>query len=323
MLGTVLAIPFPPIDPVLVHLGPLPIRWYSLAYIAGLLLGWWVVMRALKRGEVMFARGRLQPSLEQERQKLEAKERLKEKLKARLAELRFLAQRNQLDSLVIWVMLGVVLGGRIGYVLFYQWEYYAAHPAAIFQVWQGGMSFHGGMIGSVLAVYLFCRHHREMFFRVMDWVALVAPIGLGLGRVANFINAELFGRVTDAPWGVIFPGGGPSPRHPSQLYEAFAEGLLLFLLLWVAMRFFGAMQKPGRMSGLFLMGYAIARISCEFFREPDLHLGFIWGVGADWGGITMGQILSVPMLLLGLFVWRVSAKRGTHSGMMVAGKEGA
>lgn len=256
------ALAFPSIDPVLIAVGPLAIRWYSLAYIAGLLLGWWLIKRLIKRPPHVLT-------------------------------------VQELDDLLIWVLFGVVLGGRVGYVLFYNAPYYVENPGDILKVWQGGMAFHGGMLGSIAAVYLFCLRRGKAFLPIMDLVALVAPIGLGLGRLANFVNGELFGRVTDAPWGMVFPRGGPLPRHPSQLYEAVSEGLILFVVLWLAMTMLKARFYPGFIGGLFLAGYGIARSTSELFREPDLHIGFLAG------GVTMGQLLSIPMILIGcsLIYW--------------------
>lgn len=258
-----MSLTFPAIDPVLIEIGPLAIRWYSLAYIAGLFGGWWLLTRQL-----------------------------------RLMRL----TREQLDDLLLWVLLGVILGGRIGYVLFYNLPYFLENPIEILTVWHGGMSFHGGMLGSIAAVFLFTRRHKLAFLPAMDGVAMVAPLGLGLGRLANFINGELYGRVTDAPWGMIFPNGGPLPRHPSQIYEALTEGLLLFLLLW-GLKAAGADRRPGVIGGSFLLGYAVARAACELFREPDAHLGFLFA------GATMGHLLSLPMALAGLFVILRALKR--------------
>lgn len=253
-----LAIPFPMIDPVMVEVGPFVIRWYALAYIAGLVLGWlylrWLVQRP---GWQMTT--------------------------------------EDLDDLLLYVTLGVVLGGRLGYVLFYRPEFYLSHPGEILAVWQGGMSFHGGLLGVLLAMALFAWRRGIAFLDVGDAVAAATPIGLLFGRVANFINGELFGRASDVPWAMVFPHGGPEPRHPSQLYEAILEGLVLFLVLfWIARRP-RLPEQAGRIGGLFLIGYGLARSFVEFFREPDEHLGFLLG-----GSVTMGQILSVPMIVIGL-----------------------
>jgi phosphatidylglycerol:prolipoprotein diacylglycerol transferase len=250
------AIPFPAIDPVAIAIGPLAIRWYALAYIVGLLLGWRYCLSLANRP----------PGL---------------------------VRRGDVDDFLVWATLGVVLGGRLGYVLFYKPGYYLGHPLEALYLWHGGMSFHGGALGVSLAVWLFTRSRGIPTLAFADIVATATPIGLLFGRIANFINGELFGRVSDVPWAMIFPAGGPLPRHPSQLYQAFCEGILLFLLLYAAERG-GARRHPGMMTGLFLVGYAVARMSGELFREPDSHLGYIlWGT-------TMGQLLSLPLLIVGL-----------------------
>jgi phosphatidylglycerol:prolipoprotein diacylglycerol transferase len=253
------AIGFPAIDPVVIEFGPVVIRWYAIAYVVGLLVGWRYV-RALAR-------------------------------------LRFAAfPPRAADDLLIWCTLGVVLGGRLGYVLFYQPGYFFSHPAEILQIWQGGMSFHGGLIGTLLALVGFARVRRFNLLSVADLVSCAVPIGLFFGRVANFINGELYGRVSDVPWAMVFPHGGPLPRHPSQLYQAGMEGVILFGLLTATVFLTRAAARPGQLTGLFLVGYGVARIIGELFREPDAFLGFIVG------GITMGQLLSLPMLALGGFL---------------------
>ncbi len=256
-----LALPFPVIDPVLVSFGPFAIRWYALAYIFGILIGW-AYARAIIRNEGNWG-GR-----------------------APLTVLDY-------DDFVLWVTAGIILGGRLGYVLFYNPAHFAANPAEIVQVWKGGMSFHGGFAGCVLAVVLFARKRGIPMLSLGDITCAVGPIGLMLGRMANFINAELWGRTTDVPWAMVFPGAGPLPRHPSQLYEAALEGLVLLIVLAVLIRR-GALRRPGLIVGAFAAGYALARIACEFFREPDPQLGFLWG------GLTMGMLLSVPLLLAGV-----------------------
>ena len=252
-----LAIPFPAIDPVLIQFGPFAIRWYALAYIFGLVIGWrylrWLVRRP---GWQMTP--------------------------------------EQLDDLLVYVTLGVVLGGRIGYILFYRPDFYFSHPLAMLAVWQGGMSFHGGMLGVVAASALFAHQHKLKVLEIGDAIACAAPIGLFLGRLANFINGELWGRPSDVPWAMVFPNGGPEPRHPSQLYEAGLEGVLLFLVMtYLALR-----PRPpgseGRLTGAFLIGYGLARCVGELFRQPDVQLGFLAG------GLTMGQLLSLPMIAVGL-----------------------
>ena len=254
-------IPFPAFDPVLVHLGLFAIRWYALAYIFGILLGW-VYARALIRSETLWGG------------------------KAPMTLVDF-------DDFVLWVTLGIILGGRTGYVLFYNFEYFAANPLEIVQLWNGGMSFHGGFTGCVVAVVLFARKRGIPILSLGDITCAVGPIGIFLGRIANFINGELWGRPADLPWAMVFPGGGPLPRHPSQLYEATLEGLLLLAVLALLMRA-GALKRPGLIIGAFAVVYAIARITSEFFREPDEQLGFLWD------GMTMGMLLSVPLFLAGV-----------------------
>ena len=256
-----LVLPFPSIDPVLVSIGPFVIRWYALAYIVGILIGW-LYARAIIRDESLWG-GPAPMTL------------------------------VDFDDFVLWVTLGIILGGRIGYVLFYNPAHFAAHPIEIVQLWSGGMSFHGGFVGCVLAVVMFARRRGISILSLGDITCAVGTIGLLLGRLANFINGELWGRTTDVPWAMVFPGGGPLPRHPSQLYEAALEGLVLLGILWLSMRL-GALKRPGLVIGLFAFGYAIARIVCELFREPDPQLGFLWG------GLTMGMLLSVPLLLTGI-----------------------
>jgi phosphatidylglycerol:prolipoprotein diacylglycerol transferase len=264
-----LVLPFPAIDPIAIAIGPIAIRWYALAYIAGLVGGWFYARHLAAIPE--YWRGLKQPS------------------------------QNDVDDVIVWVALGVVLGGRIGYVLFYNFASYLQNPSEILAVWRGGMSFHGGFLGAILALLLFARSRRLSGLAMLDLAAVVVPIGLFFGRIANFINGELWGRpAPDLPWGVVFPGAGPLPRHPSQLYEAFAEGIVLFLLLGLAVRRFG-FRRPGLIGGIFVLGYALARIVCEFFREPDAQLGFLFGTSVDalQGGITMGMLLSIPMALVG------------------------
>jgi len=255
------AIPFPAIDPIAIAVGPVAIRWYALAYIVGLLLGWRYSLGLADRPP------------------------------------RFVRRRD-IDDFLAWATLGVVLGGRLGYVLFYNSAYYVSHPIEALYLWHGGMSFHGGAIGVTLAIWLFCRIREISFPAFADIICAAVPIGLFFGRIANFINGELFGRITEMPWAVVFPAGGPLPRHPSQLYEALCEGLLLFLLLLIAERG-GIRRHPGMLSGFFLAGYAVARMSGELFRQPDAQIGFLIL------GTTMGQLLSIPLLLAGiaLIVW--------------------
>lgn len=263
MLATLPAIAFPIIDPVAVSIGPFAVRWYALSYIVSLILGWRIAMRIARREGS-------------------------------------LVTPEQIDGFLIWATLGVVLGGRLGYVLFYNLDRYLQHPAEIFAVWQGGMSFHGGMLGVIIAMVLYSRWIKVPFFALMDPIACVTPIGLFFGRIANFINGELWGRIApDVPWAMVFPTGGPEPRHPSQLYQALMEGVLLFLLLNLLRWNTRAMATPGIISGVFLIGYGAARIVGEIFRQPDAHIGYLIG------GTTMGQWLSLPMVLtgIGIVLW--------------------
>src|SRR5437763_5162661 len=255
------AIPFPNFDPVLLQLGPFAIRWYALSYIAGILLGW-LYARALIRNDRYW--GGPAPMT-----------------------------ATDFDDFIVCITLGIVLGARIAYVLFYNPDYFGAHPLESLELWKGGMSFHGGFTGCVLAVVLFAKSRAIPVLSLGDVTCAVGPIGLFLGRLANFINGELWGRPADVPWAMVFPSGGPLARHPSQLYEAALEGLLLFVALGLLVRA-GALKRPGLIVGAFAVGYAIARSFAELFREPDAQLGFLWG------GLTMGMLLSLPLLLFGI-----------------------
>ncbi|MDB5396217.1 MAG: prolipoprotein diacylglyceryl transferase [Rhodospirillales bacterium] len=257
-----MALTYPEIDPVAIRLGPLAIRWYGLAYITGLVLGW--------RYTVWLARQKRFNGPDSR------------------------PTATDLDDFLFWAMAGVLIGGRLGIVLFYKPHEYFADPVSILKIWEGGMSFHGGMLGVVVALILFARRRHIELLKISDLVACAAPIGLFFGRLANFVNGELWGRVTDSPLGMVFPTGGPEPRHPSQLYEAASEGVILFLVLAILAQQPAIRRRHGLLTGLFLVGYSIARSTCELFREPDSYLGFIVG------GISMGQILSFPMLLVGL-----------------------
>jgi phosphatidylglycerol---prolipoprotein diacylglyceryl transferase len=257
-----LLIPYPVIDPIWFHLGPVPIRWYALAYIGGLVFGW-AYVRFLVSRPSLWDVGEPRPT------------------------------PQSVDDLIVYVALGIILGGRLGYVLFYNLPLYMHRPLEIFALWEGGMSFHGGLAGASFAVVLFARRIGVPVPTVLDVSAASVPIGLCLGRIANFIKPELWGRPTDVAWAMIFPGSDGQPRHPSQLYEAALEGVVLFVVLAITIRF-GALKRPGLASGIFLLGYGIARIICEFFREPDAQLGYLWA------GATMGQILSLPVIAAGL-----------------------
>jgi phosphatidylglycerol:prolipoprotein diacylglycerol transferase len=265
-----LSLPFPNLDPVLIQLGPFAIRWYALAYIVGILIGW-LYARAIIRTDKLW--GGPAPMT--------------------VADY---------DDFIVWVTLGIILGGRIGYVLFYNADYFAAHPLEALQLWKGGMSFHGGFTGCIAAVVLFAKSRGIPVLSLGDVTCAVGPIGLFLGRLANFINGELWGRPSDVPWAMVFPSGGPLPRHPSQLYEAALEGLVLFAILGLMVRA-GALKRPGLIIGCFAIGYSLARSLCELFREPDAQLGFLWNT------VTMGTLLSVPLLVFGIVMIVLALRR--------------
>ena len=275
-----MALTFPALDPVLFEVGPIAIRWYALSYIAGLFLGLKYVERLIKH---------FPPENEN-------------------------LTLPSIEDLFAYVALGVILGGRIGYVAFYKFDYYMAHPSEILQVWQGGMSFHGGLVGVIIAIIIFAVRRKISPLMVGDYVAPAVPIGLFFGRIANFINAELYGRTTDVPWAVRFPdpyyvGQYLEPRHPSQLYEAFTEGFVLFLVLFYLIRKTDILNRNGAVTSVFLIGYGIARILSEFFREPDDFLGFVFQIQGV--GLTQGMILSLPMIASGIFIYY---KGKAHNG---------
>jgi phosphatidylglycerol---prolipoprotein diacylglyceryl transferase len=254
-------LPYPEIDPVLISIGPLTVRWYALAYIVGILAGWYyarsiIAAKKLWGGPAPFT-------------------------------------VTDFDDFIIWITLGIIVGGRLGYVLFYNLPHFAAHPLEIFALWTGGMSFHGGIIGCIIVTVAFALRRDIPILSLGDVTLAVCPIGLFLGRLANFINGELWGRPTNVPWAMVFPTGGPFPRHPSQLYEAALEGFLLLIVLGAMVRL-GALKRPGLITGTFAVGYGAIRIFCEFFREPDAQLGFLWG------GLTMGMLLSIPLIMAGI-----------------------
>ena len=251
------ALPFPAIDPVAFELGPLVVRWYALSYLVGFVAGWRLAIYLARRSPI-------RPNGE------------------------------DADAFIVWAIIGVILGGRLGYVLFYNLPVYAENPLSALWIWEGDMAFHGGLIGMLLAMYIFARVRGFRFLALGDLIAAVVPIGIFFGRIANFIHGELYGRVSDVSWAVTCPAGGGLPRHPSQLYEAFLEGLVLFIVMMVMMRSQRLRARPGTIGGTFLMLYGLFRFLVEFVREPDAQLGFLWL------GATMGQILSVPMILLGL-----------------------
>lgn len=268
-------LPYPGIDPILFQIGPFAVHWYALAYIVGLVFASWYMKRLVSNPKLW---GPVKPSM----------------------------TVPQVDDFFLWSVLGVVLGGRLGYVLFYKPLYYAAHPLDILRMWDGGMSFHGGFLGVVVACFLYGRNIGTPLDRMLDLGAASVPVGLGLGRLANFINSELWGRPTDAPWAFIFPLDELQlPRHPSQLYEAILEGLLLFLAVRIATHRYGALQYAGRASGIFALGYGLSRILVEFFREPDPFLGYFGGF------ITMGMILSLPLCAVG--IWLLIRSRHEHA----------
>jgi len=248
---------FPVIDPIIFSIGPVALRWYGMMYLIGFLGAMFLANKAADKSQGEWT-------------------------------------RDQVSDLLFYGFLGVILGGRVGYVLFYQWEYFLADPLYLFQIWEGGMSFHGGLLGVILAVYLFSRKTNKSFLRVGDFVAPLVPLGLGMGRLGNFMNAELWGRQTDVPWAMVFPTDALQvPRHPSQLYEFFLEGVVLFIILYFVTR------KPrslGLASGTFLIGYGVFRSIVEFYREPDAHLGLYFSL------ISQGQVLSIPMILVGMLV---------------------
>ena len=251
---------YPQIDPVAINLGPVKVHWYGIMYLIGFLLFWWLGKIRARRDYTV-------------------------------------VRPEQVGDLLFYGMLGVILGGRVGYIVFYNLPQFFADPLILFRVWEGGMSFHGGLLGVIVAFWLFQRRQGWGLWKTLDFVAPLTPLGLGAGRIGNFINAELWGRVTDVPWGMIFPNGGPLPRHPSQLYEAFLEGLVLFAILWI----YSNKPRPvGAVSGLFLIAYGTFRFAIEFVRVPDAHIGYL-----AFGWFTMGQLLTLPMILAGvmLMIW--------------------
>ena len=253
----------PSIDPVILSLGIFDIRWYSLAYIAGFIIGS-IIIKYLNK------------------------------------KLLNILSNKQIDSFFIWSILGVIIGGRFGYVLFYQTSYLFINPIYILKIWTGGMSFHGGLIGIIISIYLFCKKNNIQFFYLSDLVSIVAPIGLFFGRIANFINNELYGKITNFPFAIIYPEIDLQPRHPSQLYEAFLEGIILFIILFTYFNKTKSDPTIGKISGLFLILYATFRILIEFLREPDSHIGLIFNIA------SMGQILSIPLIIMGVIFFKKS-----------------
>lgn len=281
-------LPFPNIDPVIFkigpfeiglqlgpiaiqQIGPIAVHWYGLAYVVGILFGWWYAKR------------------------LVTNTRLWSDGQSPVTPL-------DLDDFLLWAALGIVLGGRLGHILFYDFEKYSADPLSVFAVWNGGMSFHGGLTGVILAIIVFSMKRSIPLRSMFDVIACAAPIGIGLVRCTNFINSELWGRVTDVPWAFVFPNGGPEPRHPSQLYEAMLEGFLMFFLLMFLTYRLLKLKTPGFVAGFFVFFYGCSRIFVEFFRVPDKQLGYLFG---DW--VTMGMILSAPLVLIG--IWLMATAR--------------
>jgi len=269
----VFAVPFPNIDPIALELGPLAIRWYGLAYLTGILLGWFYARRLAANAALWGGRpAPITPA--------------------------------DLDDFLLWAAVGIIAGGRVGYALFYQPATYLADPLAFLRLWEGGMSFHGGMAGTAIAMALFARRRVIPMLSLFDVIAASVTFGLFFGRIANFINGELYGRVSDVPWAVVFPGGGPEPRHPSQLYEAALEGVVLFFVLRLLTHKIGALRYPGAVAGAFVAFYGLARFAVEFARQPDAHIGFIAGF------LTMGMILSLPMVAIGIAALIWAYRRG-------------
>ncbi len=252
------AILFPQIDPIIFSIGPFSIHWYALAYLAGIIFGF-ILLKKLNR---------LKPVV---------------------------LSDNALDDIILFSVIGIIFGGRIGYIFFYDLEKFFFDPKTIFFVWKGGMSFHGGLIGLIFALFLLAKKHKFNFIRSLDLVSCVAPIGLFFGRIANFINAELYGKITDVPWAVVFPNTSGLPRHPSQIYEALLEGILLFILMNILVHKNSLRKKEGMLGGIFITLYGACRIFVEFFREPDFKIGYILNY------FTMGQILSLPMIIIGCY----------------------
>ena len=262
---------FPDIDPVIFAIGPVQVRWYGLAYVIGIMLGWRYARKLVENQKLWPASGPRMTALD-------------------------------IDDFLLWATVGIVAGGRIGYILFYDFDAVSANPLRALEIWNGGMSFHGGLLGTLIAMILFARSRNIPVFNLFDVVCAVVPVGLFFGRLANFINSELWGKLTDVPWAFVFPTGGPFPRHPTQLYEAALEGVLLLLVLAFLIYRRQALKRRGLVAGVFVAGYALSRIFVEFFREPDAHIGYLAG-----GWLTMGMVLSLPMLAIGL--WALSTAK--------------
>jgi phosphatidylglycerol:prolipoprotein diacylglycerol transferase len=269
---TLATMPFPDIDPIAISIGPVDIRWYGLAYIVSILLGWWYARKIVTTPRLW---ANETPAM----------------------------TVTDIDDFLLWAAIGIVVGGRVGFILFYDLPLYLADPSLMLQIWKGGMSFHGGLTGTTIAMIIFARKRGISTWSLFDVIATVCVTGLFFVRLANFINGELYGGLSDLPWAVVFPGQEPFARHPSQLYEAGLEGLLTGIVLAVMVFRFGALKRPGLVAGTFFSLYAISRITVEFVRVPDAQLGYLLG-----GWLTMGMVLSVPMLLLGLWaMWRANS----------------
>lgn len=264
-MSPLLAIPYPNISPVFFEFGPLQFRWYGLMYLIGLTAAYFLI-------------------------------------KKKVARKRLPLSKDQIYDMIVWAALGVFIGGRLGYTLFYNFSYYVQHPLKIIAVWEGGMSFHGGLLGTIVSLIWFSKRQGIPIYTIADLAAAVTPIGLGFGRLGNFINGELYGRPTDVDWCMVFPAGGPACRHPSQLYEAGLEGLLLFTILWLIGR---KTTPPGTIFWSFTTGYGLCRLLVELFREPDAHIGLLFG------SLSMGQILSLPMVIAGVFMLSLGYHRQT------------
>lgn len=265
-----MAITINPISPVAFSIFGLDIRWYALAYVAAFVIGYWLFCRLMRRADSVVS-----------------------------------LSKKQMDDLLTAIIIGVIVGGRLGYVLFYDLGYFLSHPLQILAVWHGGMSFHGGLIGVILATFIYGRRQSVSAWKILDLLAVVAPIGLFFGRIANFINREVMGRPTDVPWAVVFNGDTPIPRHPSPLYEATTEGVLLFAIMYCLYRYTSLKKRPGALAGIMGMGYAVFRMCCEIFRAPDAQIGFL----TSWG-LTMGQLLSLIMFFAGgaIFIFAIRKK---------------
>ncbi len=271
------ALTFPNIDPVIFTLGPLQIHWYGLAYVVGILFAWWYSRKLVTNKDLWAGK---KPPLTSE----------------------------DLDDFLTWAVIGIIVGGRLGYILFYDFAAFIQNPFRIIEVWKGGMSFHGGLLGVLLAMIVFARKRGFSPFSLFDVIAASAPIGIMSVRITNFINGELFGKPSDLPWAMAFPAGGPLPRHPTQLYEAALEGLIMFALLRVLTHAFKRLPQPGFIAGVFILWYAISRIMIEFVRLPDAHIGYLAG---NW--LTMGMVLSIPLALVGIWSIITSNSRNAHS----------